>query len=54
MAGHLRQIDIIHSGPFQLAVIQQEAAGLDDVHRKAEAGPQTQQASGILGDVGLI
>ena len=39
VAGHLGQIKIIHAGPLQFFVVQQEAAGFDDIHRNAQASP---------------
>ena len=44
-------VDVVHPGPAQLAVVQNEAAGLDQVQRHPESRRQTHQSPGVLGNV---
>ena len=47
-------VEIIHAGALQAAVVEHEAAGLDDVDGDAEAGAEAQQRAGVLRNVGLV
>jgi hypothetical protein len=49
--GHL--VEIIHAGPAEMAVGNRKAGGLDDVSRHVEAGAETQNRPGVLGNIGL-
>ncbi len=54
MADDLGVPPVIHGNPPQASVIKHETAGLDDIHRNAEAGRQTENRSGVLRDIRLI
>jgi hypothetical protein len=54
MALDIRALEIVHSGPAEIAVGQQKSTGLDNVDSHPQAGAQPHQASRILGDIGLI
>ncbi len=47
-------VAIIHAGPAHAAVVQNEPAGFDDMHRHPEAGGEAQDGAGVLGNVGLV
>lgn len=47
------RIEIIHPGPAQAAVAEDEAAGLDDLDRQIQAGGEPQQRADILRNIGL-
>ncbi len=53
MARHGGPLEIVHAGAAEVAVGGVEAAGLDDVHRHAEAGAHADDGAGVLRDVGL-
>lgn len=50
--GHCR--DIVHPGALEIAVGKIKTGRLYDVDRKAKAGGEPQDRSGIAGDVGLV
>src|SRR3546814_8663824 len=51
---HRRQRVVVEPRAPQAAVVQQEAAGLDDVEADAQAGRQADQGAAVLGDVRLV
>ena len=53
MPGDLGMLDVIHAGPPQPAVAQNEAAGLDDVDRHPQTGAESDEGAGILRNIGL-
>src|SRR5439155_20036905 len=54
MTRELGRAEIVHAGATQPSVVEDEAAGLDDVDRDAEAGGEAEQRAGILRDVRLV
>ena len=44
---------IIHSGAFEVLVGEDEAGGMDDMDRHAEAGAEAHDRAGVLRDVRL-
>jgi len=46
--------NVVHAGPFQIAIRDVETCGFDDVDAKAKAGGQPQDGAGIAGNVGLV
>ena len=54
VADELDRAEIVHAGATQPSVVEDEAAGLDDVDRDAEAGGEAEQRAGILRDVRLV
>ena len=53
MADDLGAGEIVHAGPAQALVVPEEAAGLDDIHRHAEAGGEAQNRAAVLRNIGL-
>ncbi|GAB3118042.1 hypothetical protein GCM10027256_05850 [Novispirillum itersonii subsp. nipponicum] len=54
MADHAGQQGIIHSGPFQVAVIPDKTARFDNIKAKIKTGGKAQQGAGILRNVRLV
>jgi len=54
MAYDLGMLQIIHAGAAELLVVEQESAGLDNVHAHPQAGAQADQGAAILKNIKLI
>jgi hypothetical protein len=54
MAADVGILQIVHSGPAEIAIRQQKSTGLDNIDSHPQTGPQPHQAAGILRDIGLI
>jgi len=46
-------VDVVHARATDAAVVEDEAARLDDVHRYAERGGEPHHRAGVLGNVGF-
>ncbi|QTK80868.1 hypothetical protein AT6N2_C3409 [Agrobacterium tumefaciens] len=54
MPGQGGSRNIVHAGPFQIAIRNVETCWLDDIDAETEAGGQPQDGSGIAGNIGLV
>ena len=45
---------VVERGACQLAVVDEEPGGLDQVDRDPKAGPEPEKGAGVLRNVGLI
>src|SRR5665213_580123 len=54
MAADIGLAEIIHRRALQAPVVQDEAAGLDDVDGDAQTGAEAQQGTDVLRDVRLV
>jgi len=54
MPAPVHGLEIIHAGPPHPPVVEQEAAGLDNVDVDTQAGRETQDRPGVLRNIRLI